>query len=124
MKLNCYLIFFAFFFVPNLYSQTNNTGKKPNLSSSLISFEILTNALVDSDTLKLKFVVTEKAFKSFNLKNLSALQELGLDWKNKKVAIIKANKTEETLKIEGYYVPLKFVRDSNGDWKFSMFSID
>lgn len=123
MKSNIKFIFIALLIFSNLYSQ-NEKNQKYDLSSSVKSFEVLTNILIECDTVNLKFVVAKETFKKFNFKSLSGLQKLGIGWKGKNVVIIKKQENEEILKIEDQKVPLKFIREENGDWKFLTFTLN
>jgi len=124
MKLNFKLFFLILFIITNTYAQKDENQNKYDLSSSLKSFEVLANLLSKKDTASLKLVVTDKAFKSFNFKALDDLQKLGLEWENKKTAIIEQTKNKEIIKVEGYYVPVIFIKENNGEWKFSTFKIN
>lgn len=123
MNLRVKLIYLAIFIFSNMNAQKDNQ-KKIDLSSSLNSFEALSNLLAERDTVNLKFVITKKAWNSFNFKALNSLEELGKEWRNKKAIIIKQTESEEIIKIEDYYIPLVFIRENDKEWKFSTFKIN
>ncbi|MEG2101586.1 MAG: hypothetical protein RRY99_08750 [Flavobacterium sp.] len=120
MKNNITLTILIFLFKLNCYSQENKLNF--DLSTSTKSFEILCSLLNSKDTINLKKVVTKECYKSFNLNNLNGLQDLAKDWKGKKTKTTKSTDTEEILKIETYYIPLRFIKEPESkDWKFSTF---
>ena len=109
----------------NIYSQQKiENSSNFNLSTSLKSFDVLSNILAKKDTMNLKKVVQKNTFKSFNFKELDVLQKLGEEWKTKKATIYSSTEFLEVVKVEGYYTMLDFVREPNSnEWKFSTFHI-
>lgn len=120
MKTFIVSIFLIFLCISDSYSQKNKIDY--DLSSSIKSFKTLTSFLAVKDTNNLKKVVTKSSYKSFNFNNLDGLQNLANDWEGKEIKIIKSSNDEEILKIETYYIPLRFVKESgSNEWKFSNF---
>jgi len=114
--------FTILFFLFNIHCYSQKNKINYDLSTSIKSFEALCSLLEKKDTTNLKKVVTQKSYSSFNFKNLDGLQNLAKEWKLKSVKIIKSTDTEEVLKIETYYIPLNFIKESDSDdWKFSNF---
>ncbi|WP_286969618.1 hypothetical protein, partial [Flavobacterium sp. UBA4854] len=109
MKIFAVSIFLIFFCTFDSYTQENKVHY--DLSTSIKSFTTLTYFLVAKDTSNLKKVVTKSSYKNFNFNNLDGLQNLANDWEGKEIKIIKSSNDEEILKIETYYIPLRFVKE-------------
>lgn len=118
------LIIISLFIIShNIYSQQRiENSNNFDLTTSLKSFETLSNLLAEKDTINLRKVVTKGAFKSFNFKQLGGLQKLGVEWKASKANVYSSTEFSEVVKVEGYYTMLNFVREPNSnEWKFSTF---
>ncbi|WP_281225984.1 hypothetical protein [Flavobacterium aquiphilum] len=118
------IILISFFIINyNIYSQHKiENSSNFDLSTSLKSFEVLSNLLAKKDTINLRKVVTKEVFQGFNFKELNGLQKLGEEWKTRKVSVYSSTEFLEVVKVEDYYIMLDFAREPNSnEWKFSTF---